>query len=206
MENLNLNIHPILKRNQALPPRIYEKFKIGNSDECWLWTASKTRHGYGRVRWNGHLMSAHRIVYSLFFGDPGPNLVLDHKCRNTSCVRPTHLEPVKFKENVMRGVSFAVTNSKKTHCDSGHEFTPENTYPNGKYGRGCKSCRSVAQKKWLESNPEKRKEVALKHYYKVKNTEEYKEKQRQYCSDNAFRRKDYLREWRAKQRLNKKEN
>ena len=31
--------------------------------------------------------------------------------------------------------------TKKTHCKWGHEFTPQNTYPNGPRGRGCKRCR-----------------------------------------------------------------
>lgn len=31
-------------------------------------------------------------------------------------------------------------NKQKTHCVNGHEFTPDNTRPNGKNGRGCRRC------------------------------------------------------------------
>jgi len=31
-------------------------------------------------------------------------------------------------------------NANKTYCDSGHEFTPENTYVQGNGGRGCREC------------------------------------------------------------------
>jgi hypothetical protein len=38
-------------------------------------------------------------------------------------------------------------NTNKTHCIRGHEFTPENTYVNGK-GRGCVACRTQWQQAW----------------------------------------------------------
>lgn len=41
-------------------------------------------------------------------------------------------------------------NSQKTHCPSGHEYTPENTYyvtkPNGSKPRSCKACRAIRDK------------------------------------------------------------
>jgi hypothetical protein len=65
---------------------------------------------------------------------------LDHLCRNTRCVNPDHLEPVTLAENVLRGVSSPAMNARKTHCDSGHEFTPANTYISPRSERKCRAC------------------------------------------------------------------
>jgi hypothetical protein len=42
-------------------------------------------------------------------------------------------------------------NANKTHCVNGHEFTPENTIPNGE-GRGCRTCNRERAAKWYEEH------------------------------------------------------
>ena len=66
-------------------------------------------------------------------------MVLDHLCKNKSCVNPQHLEVVTNTENVMRADGVCALNAKKTHCKHGHEFTELNTYRT-KVGRVCKQC------------------------------------------------------------------
>lgn len=66
-------------------------------------------------------------------------------CRVRDCVNPNHLEPVTCKENVYRSpIAPGAINGRKTHCPSGHEYSPENTYVHlryGKYpGRLCRTC------------------------------------------------------------------
>lgn len=92
-------------------------------------------------------VSAHRWAYEHFVGPIADGLVLDHLCRNTSCVNPRHLEPVTQQENVLRGSAPAAINAAKSHCVNGHEFTAENTYlrPNG--WRICRICRALADRK-----------------------------------------------------------
>lgn len=43
-------------------------------------------------------------------------------------------------------------NKAKTHCKYGHEFTPENTKPNGKdgLGRACKKCNAIRQAEYTK--------------------------------------------------------
>lgn len=123
--------------------RFWEKVVI--TDDCWTWTAFKDRHGYGRVSLvtpAGKITRfAHRIAYQEVRHEL-PDDELDHLCRNTSCVRPAHLEPVSHSENVRRGRSGAHWRAK-THCPAGHAYTPENTYrlpsrPNARYCRACR--------------------------------------------------------------------
>jgi hypothetical protein len=108
---------------------------------CWLWTASASR-GYGQLGDGaGGLVLAHRFAYELLIGPIPEDLELDHLCRNTRCVKPGHLEPVTYRENVLRSTNPIAQKSRQTHCIHGHEFTADNTYrkPNG--GRQCKTCR-----------------------------------------------------------------
>lgn len=118
--------------------------KVDKSGECWEWTAYTDKKGYGSFRLNGKIRKAHRVAYELIKGKIPDGLVLDHLCRNTSCVNPNHLEPVTNKENVDRGISKDVNGrwqKAKTHCPNGHEYTPENTYyRKNRSHRECKSC------------------------------------------------------------------
>jgi hypothetical protein len=61
--------------------------------------------------------------------------------RVRNCVRPDHLEPVTQRENVLRGVGTAATHAKQTHCEHGHEFTPEHTIIRRNGSRECRPCK-----------------------------------------------------------------
>jgi hypothetical protein len=82
--------------------------KIDQSGNCWEWTGAKTRQGYGRIKWGGIFVAAHRASYEYFVGSIPEGRVLDHLCRNRPCVRPEHLEPVTLLENLRRGLSAIV--------------------------------------------------------------------------------------------------
>jgi hypothetical protein len=133
---------------RMMPTRVAAKIEEAPSG-CWVWTASRDACGYGRIRWDGQNKTAHRVVYELLRGPVDPALTLDHLCRNRGCVNPAHLEPVSLAENIMRGDGVGVRNAAKTHCKSGHEFTPENTYwKRGK--RACRECGRRATRRWRE--------------------------------------------------------
>ena len=65
-----------------------------DSDECLLWPFHVSR-GYGRLRWNGRMVAAHRLVAELAYGPPPSHT---HRaahapvvCHEPTCVNPRHL-------------------------------------------------------------------------------------------------------------------
>ena len=123
-----------------MQPSAAERFltKVHMTDNCWTWTASKNRDGYGQFHVAGAKFAAHRWLYQLFVGPIPTGLELDHLCRNPACVRPSHLEPVTHRENVLRGASPIAAHAAKTHCSQGHPYDEENT---GRRAAGWRQCR-----------------------------------------------------------------
>jgi hypothetical protein len=88
--------------------RFDAKFIKGTDDECWLWTAGKSKHGYGAfgVSINGKRSgsNANRVALyrKLNYDDEFWFSKLDagHTCANSLCVNPSHLTPQTRKENI----------------------------------------------------------------------------------------------------------
>lgn len=116
----------------------------GAPDECWPWRGYVEKSGYGRFKVAGKPRGAHRVAYALAYGDPPSHLVVDHKCRNRSCVNPAHLEAVTNAVNIARGAR-----GSQTHCKHGHEFTEENTYFAERGERVCRTCNRDRQRRYV---------------------------------------------------------
>lgn len=67
---------------------------------CYLWLKARDRDGYGvlRVGSRSHVR-AHRFSYETYIGPLGNHEYVLHKCDNTSCVRPEHLEIGSLSKN-----------------------------------------------------------------------------------------------------------
>lgn len=110
---------------------------------CLEWQKSKTTGGYGNLRVGDKYRYAHRIAYLLAYGNIPAGLVIDHLCRNRSCVRPSHLQAVTHLENVRRGAGSY--GRAKTKCVNGHDMTDEgNVYRSPKGRAVCRTCASAS--------------------------------------------------------------
>ena len=75
---------------------------------CWLWEG-RTGHGYGRLKYAGHQISAHRLSWILHRGEIPQGMWVLHKCDTPLCVSPdhlflgTHLDNVRDRERKGRG-------------------------------------------------------------------------------------------------------
>ena len=131
---------------------------------CWAWRGYIDGQGYCQFKINGRVMGAHRAAYMLFIGPIPPGFQVDHACHSNDrscpggpgclhrqCVNPAHLEAVTVQVNTARGRTTAAVNAAKTHCDNGHEFTPENIYriPGERStARNCRACNRDAVRRY----------------------------------------------------------
>ena len=139
--------HIPTKPTLEVAPRFWSKVKMGNPDDCWLWTAKIERNGYGRFWLDGHSVEAHRFAYELIRGPIPKGLTIDHLCRNKACVNPAHLEVVTPRTNVLRGPTIVAAFAAKTHCPKGHRYDMFNTYINRKGSRVCRECNRETNRK-----------------------------------------------------------
>lgn len=105
---------------------------------CWQWIRGGFGHeGYGAVwdRKKKKTVKAHRYVYEMLVGPIPEGLTLDHLCRNRRCVRPAHLEPVTWSENIRRGEMPNMIVRRTGICRRGHSDMAQ-----WKNQRRCRVC------------------------------------------------------------------
>jgi hypothetical protein len=119
-------------------------------DECWPWTAARSRTGYGKWYPVDREVAAHRFAYEQAIGPIPDSLDIDHVCHSSDaicpggwtcphrlCVNPAHLEAVTHRENILRGRNHIADQMRKTHCIRGHPL-PEKRDKRGQ--RVCNRC------------------------------------------------------------------
>lgn len=83
---------------------------------CWAWGKGCCNKGYGHFyvyvstalgakgrKGKSVEVRAHIASWVLANGPVPADMTLDHLCRNTKCIRPSHLECVSRSENTRRG-------------------------------------------------------------------------------------------------------
>lgn len=126
-------------------------------ENCWAWPGWVGSEGYGVAVRPGtrRKTTAQRVIWEVLFGPIESGMQVDHLCHDPNecnlgndcphrrCVNPSHLGLATPLGNTLRGNSFAAINARKSRCDHGHEFTPENTYVNPAGRRTCRTCTRV---------------------------------------------------------------
>lgn len=84
----------------TMEERYWAKVDVLGPDDCWLWMGANTGSKAGRhgLLWDGtyrpsgrpRFVKAHRLAWTLAYGDPGDLQVL-HRCDNPPCQNPRHL-------------------------------------------------------------------------------------------------------------------
>ena len=144
-----------------IPEEELEKFRnrfwirVKKTKSCWIWLGHIDRYGYGKIhspraeRAKAKLLLAHRASLFMSGKTMTCGMVVDHICRNRSCVRPEHLRLVSPGSNVLENSnSIQSLNKRKEECLNGHLFTKENTLISKRGQRGCRSCQKIRIKKY----------------------------------------------------------
>lgn len=119
--------------------RFWVKVNKDGPGGCWLWTAGTGQNGYGRFRFLGRNVYAHRFSFALAGGELDTALELDHLCRVRNCVNPEHIEQVTGRTNTLRGDTIVADNASRTHCPAGHVLEGDNLVPTA-IARGRRAC------------------------------------------------------------------
>lgn len=90
--------------------------KISNEqhpDGCWIWEDSLNPGGYGKLKVDGKMVSAHRYSYILHSGLIPDGICVLHKCDRPCCVNPDHLFLGTHQENMDDKIKKGRSNSVK---------------------------------------------------------------------------------------------
>ena len=87
---------------QSLADRFEAKVERIPFMGCWAWIGAINHRGYGIIGKGGKGQGnerAHRTAYRLYRGEIPEDKIILHKCGNSNCVNPWHLEAGTQKEN-----------------------------------------------------------------------------------------------------------
>lgn len=191
---LSESVEALLKDNRFAPTRITMKnppsdatwarflgfIDIEQESGCWLFNSSKI-DGYGQFSLGSKTGKPHRLMKTWIDGSIPKGCDVDHICGRRHCVSPKHLRSVTPKQNILAGPNtLAGRNANKTHCPQGHPFEGSNVMKvDGK--RVCRKCHNERSRKYPA---EKKRNYALKHYYKNMENPAFREKMRLKSAEN----------------------
>lgn len=89
---------PWKKRAQHVIDQSHDGY---DDNGCLPWTATLDGKEYGTVLFEGKYWLAHRLSYCACYGEHAANNeTVHHKCTNTLCINPEHLELATLRDNI----------------------------------------------------------------------------------------------------------
>lgn len=80
-------------RNRSLLERLIDLTEVNGINDCWPFQGGKNNIGYGMMRDETKMRTAHRVSYEEHNNKPIPlNQQVLHTCGNRECVNPNHLK------------------------------------------------------------------------------------------------------------------
>lgn len=111
----------------STPKQLFDKHVVA-SEGCWEWGGYRNKWGYGFTRVGGRGSKgilAHRLSWSLRYGDIPTGMHVLHKCDNPCCVNPAHL----FLGTNQDNINDRVAKGRSSHWV---RFVARNSHPNTK--------------------------------------------------------------------------
>jgi hypothetical protein len=105
--------------SEARQRRFEERYIPEPNSGCWLWIGAT--NGNPEYGWLGSL-KAHRISYAVYVGPIPHGLLVRHKCDNTYCVNPEHLELGTHKDNTSDSIKRGRFSWKKLTLETAREI------------------------------------------------------------------------------------
>lgn len=87
-----LGLKSNFKANRKVEPLEVRFWRnVSRQGDCWEWTGTKNKKGYGTIDVETRTTLAHRLVLKLTGVDLPDDKKVLHSCDNPPCVRPSHL-------------------------------------------------------------------------------------------------------------------
>ena len=133
------------EKRQMTDAQYIEKLKslcVVDANGCWLYQRFLHPKGYGSMSYRGKQWRTHRLSYHLHKGAIPAGMLVCHTCDVRHCCNPDHLWLGSNDENQLDAWQKGRKRAQSaTHCERGHEYTPENTRRySPHYRRVCLIC------------------------------------------------------------------